>query len=103
MESLPTLLKRILSQICSLVLESLKYLQIKNTKSLPNPIMNVDVGKAVTKKIVETGKIEEASFNPILLGITKDKVKSRHNDNVSSNEDQKREVSSRSKGVRKED
>ena len=52
--------------------------------------MNVDIGQSVSNQIMEEGKIEKSSFLPILLGVAEHVVQGRHEENVSSDEDEKR-------------
>ena len=69
----------------------------------PDPVVDVDVGKPVPNEVVEEGEVEETSFLPVFLSIREHKVKQGHENNMRPQEDQQRIVSSRSKGIRKED
>ena len=42
--------------------------------NLPDPVVNVDVGQPITQEVVEEGDVEEASFDPVSLGVAEHKV-----------------------------
>ena len=42
--------------------------------TLPDPIMYVDVGKAIANQVMKEGEIEEATLLPVFLCIRKDKM-----------------------------
>jgi hypothetical protein len=51
---------------------------------LPDPVVDVDVGKTVSDEIMEEGEVKKAPLLPVLLRVREHKVKERHQDNVRS-------------------
>ena len=70
--------------------------------SLPDPVVDVDVGKAIPNKIVKEWEVEEATLLPVLLGVGEDKMKWWHEYNVSPDKDQNWVVVTRSERVGEE-
>ena len=67
----------------------MRYFEVRDCW-LPDPVVNIDIGQSVSNKIVEEGKIEKSSLLPIFLGVAEDIMQGRHEEDVSRDEDEKR-------------
>ena len=43
-------------------------------KTVPNPIVNVDVGETIADEVVEEGEVEDTALGPVLGGVAEDEM-----------------------------
>ena len=72
-------------------------------RQVPDPVVNVYVGKPVADQVVEEWEVEEAALLPVFLGVREHKVQHRHHQDVDAEEDEHRVVAARPERVGEED
>ena len=46
----------------------------EKTLTVPNPIVNVDVGETIADEVVEEGEVEDTALGPVLGGVAEDEM-----------------------------